>query len=48
MPDQPYLPIDDEPPAELDPMGVSRGEGDDGTVSTLNAAEASMNRSGPR
>lgn len=40
MPDQPDLPIDDDPPAELDPMGVSKGEGDDGIVRFLQAAEA--------
>lgn len=25
MPDTPDLPIDDDPPAELDPMGTSQG-----------------------
>lgn len=26
MPDVPELPVDDDPPAELDPMGTSQGE----------------------
>lgn len=39
MPDQPDQPIDDDPPAELDPMGVSKGEGDRGAVQRLSALE---------
>lgn len=39
MPDQPDLPIDDEPPAELDPMGATRGQGDQARASELFADE---------
>lgn len=33
--DQTDLPIDDDPPAELDPMGVSQGQGDQGAIRSL-------------
>lgn len=34
------IPIDDDPPAELDPLGVSRGQGDQTTVERLKDIEA--------
>lgn len=39
MPDTPDLPIDDDPPAELDPLATSKGEGDQDTVDRLAGME---------
>lgn len=41
--DQTDVPVDDDPPAELDPMGVAQGQPDGGTrIKRLAAAELRM------